>query len=66
MIRRPANSFDRQPCLAVVILRKLHYGFFEKLLPTIHAGSVAMDRFHQRNPFPGLAGFTAELPNIGL
>lgn len=41
-------------------------GFFEKLLATVRAGSVAMDRFHQRNPFPGLAGFSAELPNIGL
>ncbi|QIG92366.1 MULTISPECIES: hypothetical protein [unclassified Bradyrhizobium] len=40
-------------------------GFFEKLWSMVCAGSIAVDRFHGRNPFPALAGFTADLPNIG-
>jgi len=41
-------------------------GFFEKLWSVVNAGSVALDRFHGRNPFPELAGFTATLPNAGV
>jgi len=41
-------------------------GFFEKLYSVVCAESVAMDRYHGRNPFPELAGFVATLPNIGV
>ncbi|MGL3213385.1 hypothetical protein [Bradyrhizobium sp. BR 1433] len=41
-------------------------GFFEKLRSMVYAGSVAVDRFHGRNPFPALTGFAADLPNAGL
>lgn len=41
-------------------------GFFEKLWSVVCAGSVAMDRYHGRNPFPEIAGFGATLPNIGV
>lgn len=40
-------------------------GFFEKLLAALRSGAVAVDRRHGRNPFPALAGFTADLPNAG-
>lgn len=40
-------------------------GFFEKLWPIVCAGSIALDRFHGRNPFPALVGFHADLPNRG-
>ncbi|WP_143271529.1 hypothetical protein [Bradyrhizobium mercantei] len=40
-------------------------GFFDKLWSMACAGSIAVDRFHGRNPFPALAGFEAELPNVG-
>lgn len=41
-------------------------GFFERLRSIVRAGSVALDRFHGRNPFPALAGFSAKLPHLGL
>jgi len=41
-------------------------GFFEKLWSVLNGGSIAVDRFHGRNPFPTLAGFSANLPNAGL
>jgi len=41
-------------------------GFFEKLWAFVNAGAVALDRFHGRNPFPGIAGFSVNLPNAGL
>jgi len=40
-------------------------GFFEKLWSVVNAGSVAVDRFHGHNPFPELAGFSADLPHAG-
>lgn len=40
-------------------------GFFEKLWTSLQSGSVTLDRFHGRNPFPGLAGFSTRLPNFG-
>lgn len=40
-------------------------GFFEQLLAALRSGAVAVDRRHGRNPFPALAGFTADLPNAG-
>jgi hypothetical protein len=41
-------------------------GFFEKLWSSLSDGSVAVDRFHGRNPIPKLSGFSANLPNAGL
>ncbi|WGD55402.1 hypothetical protein QA641_16895 [Bradyrhizobium sp. CB1650] len=38
-------------------------GFFEKLWSALSEGSIAVDRFHGRNPFPALAGFSTSLPN---
>ncbi|RXH23315.1 hypothetical protein XH99_31890 [Bradyrhizobium nanningense] len=40
-------------------------GFFERLLPALSSGAVAVDRRHGRNPMPQLAGFTTDLPNVG-
>jgi len=41
-------------------------GFFDKLWSVIQSGSVAMDRFHGRNPFPTLSGLITMLPNAGM
>lgn len=39
-------------------------GFFEKLWPIVCDGSVAVDRFHGRNPFPALVGLRKNLPPL--
>lgn len=40
-------------------------GFFEKLWSALSEGSIAVDRFHGRNPFRAISGFRTNLPNAG-
>lgn len=41
-------------------------GFLEKLWGVLNKGSVALDRFHGRNPFPKISNFSTMLPNAGF